>query len=159
VAEERDRLLPGALLDLVHLLGDEVQRELPLHLAELPLAALAGADHRRRSRSGSYMNDTAALAAGAQHPAALGVLRVAVDLVDDPVDRPDDHPAVPRTHVADVVGGLTSPWRYQASSSIPAAKAGAPRIPLVPTAPATPAATPDFRNVRRVISSGTLGIV
>jgi hypothetical protein len=84
VAEEGDRLGAVLELDLVHLLGDVVERLVPARRAVLAVAAgrALDADHGGLEAVGVVGLGDGALAAGAEHAARLRVLGVAVDLAD-----------------------------------------------------------------------------
>ncbi len=105
VSEDCQRFRPVLLLDRKDLLGGVVECLFPGHLAELALATLTGSDHRRLEAIRVVHERHAALTSSAQHAAALRIVDVAVNLEDLAVDTLNGDTALPRTHVAVVIGG------------------------------------------------------
>jgi hypothetical protein len=88
------------------LVGNTVERLFQVTSLELALAAFARADHRGLQAVGVIHKGDTAWPARTAVAAALGVERVAVDLLDTIAYALDDDAAAPGTHVAVVVGGL-----------------------------------------------------
>ena len=102
VGEEPHRLGPVLLLDRLQLVGEEVEGLVPRDALELPLAPLAGAQHRVLQPVGVVEESRARVAPRAQAPLRQRVVGVALDAQDAAV-RGDvrDHAAAPEAHLAE----------------------------------------------------------
>ena len=106
MVEHRERLRAVLGLDLLHLLGDDVERLAPGDGLPLFLAALADADQRGAQAIRVVDGADRPGAAWAQPAAALRVERVALELPELAVAHVGDAAAAPEAHLAEGRDGL-----------------------------------------------------
>jgi hypothetical protein len=101
VVEQGHRLRPVLGLDLVHLLGHEVQRFVPAHGLPLFLATFAHAHQRLAQAVGVVVRAHGTGATRAQAAHALRVLGVAFELPQLAVAKTGNAAAAPEAHFAE----------------------------------------------------------